>query len=342
LSNHWLISELLHRYVLVVGEAHLQESVLSEVQKDFTALPEELTVDQALRRIREHGIKEGVVYFYVIDAEEKLVGVLPTRRLLISQPDQVIRDIMIRRVVAIPQTATVLDAYELFILHRFLALPVVDGERRILGVLNITQFTEDMIDLGENSSTEDMFQTIGFRVAEVQNASPVRGFRFRFPWLLATIGSGTACALLSGLYERTLAESLVLAFFLTLVLGLGESVSTQSLTVTLQSLHGVRPEWGWFRRALKREFLTALMLGAGCGLIVGLIVLGWRRDPFAALVIGGSILGSMVVACLVGLGVPTLLHRLKLDPKIASGPLTLALADVATLLIYFNVAMAVL
>jgi magnesium transporter len=243
-------------------------------------------------------------------------------------------------VVAIPDTATVLDACELFVLHRFLAFPVVDGQRRLVGLVNVNLFTDEIFDISEKERMDDVFQTIGFRVAEVQNASVLKSFRYRFPWLLATIASGTVCALLAGAYEATLAQSLVLAFFLTLVLGLGESVSAQSLTVTVQGLRGARP--GWFGRAWRKEFPTALLLGGACGLLVGAIVWVWRGAPIAAAVVGGSIVLAMTTACLLGLGVPALLHRLKLDPKFAAGPLVLALADICTLLFYFNIAAYVL
>jgi magnesium transporter len=161
-------------------------------------------------------------------------------------------------------------------------------------------------------------------------------FRYRFPWLLATVTSGTICAVLAGFFEVTLANSLIIAFFLTMVLGLTESVSTQSMSVTIQALRSAGVTWRWFTGALRREFATAGLLGFALGTIVGLIVWLWRSDVTAAFVIGGSVALSIVTACLFGLSVPSLLHRYKLDPKIAAGPITLALADFFALLIYFT------
>src|SRR5262249_5626014 len=160
----------------------------------------------------------------------------------------------------------------------------------------------------------------------------------RFPWLLATMTGGIICAFLSGAYEATLARSLVLAFFLALVLGLGESVSVQSLTVTLQALHAQPMTWRWLLRAARKEVGTAILLGSASGIIVGLIVWLWRGSGLAGAVIGISLLLAVTVACFTGLMVPSVLHRFKLDPKIAAGPVALALADVFTLLFYFNLA----
>jgi magnesium transporter len=135
-----------------------------------------------------------------------------------------------------------------------------------------------------------------------------------------------------------LAKSILLAFFLTLVLGLGESVSIQSMTVTIQALRAVPPTFGWYIRAVRREAGTSLLLGAACGMVVGFIVWFWRGNGLAAFSIGSSILLTLGAACFFGLSIPALLHALKLDPKIAAGPVTLALTDIFTLLFYFSLA----
>ena len=144
--------------------------------------------------------------------------------------------------------------------------------------------------------------------------------------------------MLAGFFEVTLAESLILAFFLTLVLGLGESVSIQSVAVTIQILRAAEPSFKWYARTLRREAGTALLLGLACGALVGLIAWAWRGTGLEGFVIGGSIFLSLCMACFLGLTVPTVLHALKLDPKVAAGPLTLALTDICTLLFYFGVA----
>jgi len=245
---------------------------------------------------------------------------------------------MIRRVMAIPHTATVLEACEAFVLHRFLALPVVDDARKIVGVVDVGLLTEEAFDIAEREQTDALFESIGLRVSQVHGASPLRAFRFRFPWLLATIGSGTLCALLASVYAVTLAKSIVLAFFLALVLGLGESVSVQSMTVTIQALRAANLNFGWYIRAFRREAGTALLLGTACGTVVGLIVWLWRGTGLAGFVIGASILLALCAACFFGLSVPAALHALRLDPKIAAGPVTLAFTDIFTLLFYFSLA----
>jgi len=317
---------------------HLHQPVITVARKDFAALSQRLSVKQALDEIRSHGIGEKIVYFYVVDDEGCLTGVVPTRRLLTASLDQPVSEVMIRRVVTIPEDAKILDALEFFVIHKLLAFPVVDHMRHIVGVVDVNLFTEEVFDLTEREHTEEIFELIGFQASQVRDASPVRAFRFRIMWLLATIASGTVCALLASAYEGTLAKTLVLAFFLTLVLGLGESVSTQTMTVTIQALRSASLSMRWYTRALRREAVTAVLLGSACGLAVGLIVWLWHWTVLAAVTIGVSIALVIVVACLLGLSIPTLLHSLKLDLKIAAGPMTLAMADIFTVVIYLSLA----
>jgi len=317
---------------------HSDQPVTAVARTDFVVLRQDLTVQQALDAIRQREIGERIVYFYIVDAEDRLVGVVPTRRLLTADLHERISNIMVRHVLTIPHTATVLDACEFFVLYKFLAFPVVDERQHLVGVVDVSMFTDEVFDIAERQQTDEVFEILGFRVSEIRDASPARVFRFRFPWLAATIASGIFCALLASAFEATLAQSLVLTFFLALVLGLGESVSTQSMTVTVQALRAARPTPQWYLRTLRRELGTAVLLGAASGVFVALITLLWRQDPASALVIGGSILLSLCCACLVGLSVPTLLHALRLDPKIAAGPVTLAVVDVFTLLFYLTLA----
>ena len=327
-----------------IANPDFQSLVVSHARKDFPLLDAEASVADALARIRREGVGERVIYFFAVDREERLVGVLPTRRLLTAPLETPLHEIMVRRVVTIPATATVLEACEFFVLYKFFAFPVVDEKRRVIGIVDVSLFAEEM--LQENSTfglpNDAVFEALGFHLAQLRDASAWRAFRYRFPWLLATVGAGTACAVLAGAFAATLAQSLVIAFFLTMILGLNESVSVQSMTVTIQALRAARPSRAWIWKNLRREAGTALLLGLACGALVGAIVWSWQRDAAAALVIASSILVSLFVASLFGFGVPALLHRFQLDPKIAAGPVTLALTDFFALSFYFSLAWLVL
>lgn len=326
----------------VQTQQYLAQNVFAHARRDFVTLSEELSVSEAIDIIRQAAIDNPIQYYYVVDSEHRLLGVLPLRRLITTPVDRKLRDVMTKRVVSIPWSATVMDACEFFVMHKLLALPVVDSHRAVIGVVDVSQFTTELVDLSGETRPDDVFEAIGVRVSQVRGASPLKAFRFRFPWLMTTITSGVGCAVLTSVFEQTLAKSLVLAFFLAMVLGLAESVGIQSMTVTIQSLRSTKPTRRWYARALRKELLTALMLGLACGLVVALVVWGWRGNLPAALVIGGGISIALVGACFFGLSVPTLLHAAKLDPKIAAGPITLALTDIYTLTFYFGLARLVL
>src|SRR5438477_4536024 len=335
---------------IAAGNPDFDASVVDHARKDFPLLDVTMTVGEALEHIRHEGVGERVIYFYAVDEQKRLVGVVPTRRLLTASLETSVRQIMVPRVVAVPAAATVLDACEFLVLYKFLALPVVDEQRHVIGIIDANLFAEEILEAGESEdryrSAEpvgpEFFEALGFRIEQIRGASPWRIFRFRFPWLLVTVTGGTLSAVLARFFEATLARSLVLAFFLTMVLALNESVSMQSMSVTIHALRSVSVTRQWLATAFRREVTTALLLGISCGALVSAIVWLWRDDLRGAFVIGGSIMLSLVTACALGLGVPSLLHRFKLDLKIAAGPVTLALADFIALMIYFTAAWLIL
>ena len=320
------------------------QPVVSLARNDFSALNNNLTVAEALKKIRIEGAGERIIYFYVVDDYGKLIGVLPTRRLLTGKEDQRLDDLMVKRVASLPVTATVYDALEFFATYKFLAFPVVDSEKRILGIIDVNLFTDELLEEKDEREEKDqtqfdaLFETIGYRINEIKNASPFKAWKIRFPWLIVTIASGTIAALTSGMFHSTLEGSLVLAFFLALVLGLGESVSIQSMTVAIQALHSAKPNVKWYVKNLARELKTALLLGSVCGAIVAGIVFICDGKLVPTAVIGTSVFFVELSAVFWGISVTTVLHKTRLDPKISAGPLTLALTDVSTILFYFNLA----
>jgi magnesium transporter len=312
--------------------------VLPHLRRDFVALRADQTVAETLEHLRKQNLGERVVYFYVVDSDNKLVGVLPTRRLLMSPADARIQSIMQPRVISLPQSATLLLACEFFVLHRLLAFPVVDDEGRLLGIVDINLFTDEVFDLSERQASDDVFQLIGVRLAQSRSPSAWAGFRRRFPWLLCNVVGGLICALLAGRHEAFLNSVIILALFIPVVLALAESVSMQSMTLTLQAMHHRRIDWPFLARTAAVEALTATLLGAAAGSLVGLAALVWRSAGVVAAAIGVTILLSIITACLLGVALPVAVRAVRADPKIASGPIVLALSDVATLLVYFTLA----
>ena len=319
--------------VAPLSAAQLHEPILPFAKPPAVVLHPQMTIGDALDAIRRGGAASTIHYFYVIGEDNQLVGVVPTRQLLASQPDHRVEDVMLRDVVAIPDWATVLIASEYFATRRLLAFPIVNGRGELQGVVDVGLFTDDVIDLARQTY-DDIFQLIG--VHGTAQRSTWSAFRDRFPWLLCNIAGGLICAFIASRFEHLLAEVVVLALFIPIVLALGESVSMQALTLTLQGLTDGPIVWKRLGAALWKEFKTAVTLGVGCGTVVGAVVMLWRGQAAVAAVIFGAIALSMVVACLIGVAFPAILRAFKADPGIAAGPVALAAADVATLLFYFG------
>lgn len=317
---------------------NLDEPILQHLHPSFSSIRADDTVGATLDDLRKRGIPEGISYFYALDKDEKLVGVVPTRRLLTASPDVVIRAIMIERVVALPSTARVIDACDVFLLHKYLALPVVDAERKLVGVIDIGLFTDTMLESAEKQEADNVFQLIGVHVAKGREGSAWQSYRNRFPWLLCNMTGGILCALIAGMHEELLESRVVLALFMPVVLALAESVSIQSMTITLQSLDVPGLGKKILARSLMREFGIAALLGLSSGVVIGAVTWVWKRDLTATFIIGPSIALSVITACLLGVLLPTIVNLFGRDPKIAAGPIVLALADTATFLLYFAVA----
>src|SRR5213596_4008455 len=128
--------------------------VVEHARKDFPLLNADMTVGEALERIRREGVGERVIYFYAIDEENRLVGVVPTRRLLTAPLETALREVMVQRVVAVPAKATVLDACEFFVLYKFLAFPVVDEQRRVVGIIDANLFAEEILEAGDSEGRQ--------------------------------------------------------------------------------------------------------------------------------------------------------------------------------------------
>ena len=316
-----------------LGPEHFSEPIFAHLRRDFIPLKETLTIGEALDRLRSQSLGEKIVYCYVVDADDRLVGVLPTRRLLMGDPSTPFRSIMVGNVVTLPTWATVREACDLFISKRLLAFPVVDAGGRLHGVADISLFTEELADLANRQSADDAFQLIGIHLR--QDLGPWAGFKDRFPWLLSNVGGGLLAAFVTSRYESLLDAMVVLALFIPVVLALAESVSIQSVTLTLQGFHGMQNAP---KRSLTRELATAAMLGIACGALVGMVAGVWHQSGLLAGIITVAIALSMTTASALGVILPSILRAARRDPHIAAGPIVLAMADLATLLFYFNLA----
>ncbi len=324
----------------------LQDPIIQHMHTDFAALSSEQTVAAALDFLRNQPPQGRIIYLYVTNASGRLCGVVPTRRLLLSPPENRISEIMVPHVIAVSHSSTVLEACEFFTLHRLLAFPVIDDDRHLVGVIDVELYTDELNELSEPDEifekADDLFQLIGVHLHSARQGSPLRSFIIRFPWLMCNIGGGILAAFLAGMFEVELKKAVALALFIPVVLAIAESVSIQSVTLGLHSMKERVPSWRTLLTKLAREALTGCLLGCGCVALVGSVASIWIGQWRVTLCLAGGIFGGVLVASIIGFALPYLLKLWHRDPGVASGPIALALADMFTLVIYFNLARSLL
>ena len=313
----------------------LGDPVTKHMRSDPTRIRSDLSVAEALDYIRDHEIGGRVVYFYVVDADDKLVGVIPTRRLLRAQPDAPITDVMISPVVTVPDTATVLEACEFFTLHRLLAFPVVDAEGKLVGLVDVDLYTEELEDLEERQEGQDLFQLVGVYLTEAEQRKTLLAARKRFPWLMCNVVGGMIAALIADAYADV-ATLILVTPFIALVTGMAEGVAIQSVSLALQTMHGQRADLGCTRPEGRSGNPGGPAARGALRADRRRLAYAWKGSAAAGLSLCVGIAGGVAASAAVGLALPFLLRMVRRDPQVASGPIALAAADMVTLLLYFN------
>ena len=199
-------------------------------------------------------------------------------------------------------------------------------------------YTDELIDLDRTQRHHDLFQLIGVHLTEARQSSSAVAFRHRFPWLLANVAGGILAAFLSGIFRAELEKAVALAIFIPVVLALSESVSIQSLSLAIQLLHGQRPTMPAILKKLRSEAMTGLYLGIASAAAVGLVAFLWLGRARVVVALLGGILGGATCAAVIGMSIPNLLRFFQREPRVAAGPIALAVTDIVTLLVYFSLA----
>lgn len=305
--------------------AYPPESAGGIMSPEVTALPEDLSVPEAveaLRRLADEA--EQLYYTYVVDKDNRLVGVLSLRDLLMARSTQRLRDIMITSPISVPADKDREEVAALFAKYGYLALPVVDAENRLLGIVTV----DDVVDVIQDEATEDMQRMVGAGADE--HLSSPAGFvlRRRVPWLYVNLGTAFLASLVVGLFESTLQRLTALAVLMPVVAGQAGNAGLQSLAVMIRGIATGETRGLRLRRVLLRELRIGLGTGLPIGLSCALVCLLWRGDPWLAIVIGTAMVACMLIATVSGALVPWALRRLGLDPAQSASIILTTVTDV--------------
>lgn len=317
----------------------------------FIRLRPEMAADEAIHYLRAQMKApsiEVVYYAYVMNASQTLLGAVSFRQLMLSPPTKAVRDIMTTEVISIPEDMDQEEVSKKFAQHDLMAIPVVDGENRMKGIITF----DDVVDVVKEEATEDM-QKIG--AVQVMDLPYLRTpflqlIQKRAGWLIVLFIGEMFTATAIGYYESEIAKAVVLALFIPLIISSGGNSGSQASTLIIRSLAlgEVRIEDWW--KILKREILSGLVLGSILGLICAARIYFWPyRDQqygehyvMLGFAVSISVLFVVLWGATVGSMLPLALRKLDFDPATASAPLVATLVDVTGLLIYFTVARVVL
>jgi magnesium transporter len=302
--------------------------------KEYLSIPLDMTIGQTIQYLRDisQEKKGKVSYIYVVDKNDRLLGVIQVRDLVFHAPDQPIKEILKGPVVQVETGMSQLDVAKLLERHRYLGLPVVNEAQKLVGIIS----TDNVMRVFEQEAVEDLARVIGTSAEEIQAHSVAKILRLRLPWLLISIISGLACAFISGLFENSFQTIALLFLFVPIVLGLSESTGVQGATIVVRNMAIGDASFSRLGALFFREAWAGVFIGSICGTIVGAVAYLWKANPMLGLALASSMSLTIIVSALIGLVLPVIFKSLKIDPAMASGPFVLAVCDVQTLLIYFN------
>jgi magnesium transporter len=310
---------------------------------DFIRVFDNVTVAEAVRVIQDvEDPPNSAFYVYVVDEDERLVGVVSLRMLLTSGPDEPIRDIMEPELVYVDREADQEEVADIAMRYDLVALPVVDNQRRLVGLVTI----DDIVDVIREEATEDILKMAGAGQELFETRSFWTSFRVRMPWLLASAFGGLIVATSLSRFEGALEVVPVLALFMPVIAGMGGNVGTQSSTIVVRGLVVGYVESGSVGRLVFREMGLGVVLGAIYGTLIAMLspfVGSSVDDPLAlAGVLTLGMMGSMTIAATVGTCIPLLMHRFKIDPAVSTGPFVTTSVDILGLMFYFWLATVLL
>ena len=319
-----------------------EDSAGSIMTMEYVDLKRRMTVEQAFERIRSTALDSETVYTcYVTDGRRKLEGVITVRELLLAPKDAVLRDIMETNVKFVTTHTDQEEAARLLSKYDFLALPVVDAEERLVGIVTV----DDAMDVMQEEATEDMERMAAIAPSDkpYMKVSVFENWKKRAPWLLFLMISAAFTGSIITHFETALAANLVLSSFIPMLMSTGGNTGSQASTTIIRSLSLGEVRYRDIPQILLKESSTAVLCGVTLAVanFLKLMLLDQVGVP-VALVVCLTILAVSLVANLLGSLLPLFAKRVGLDPTVMASPLISTILDAVSLVIYFNIAVAVL
>jgi len=288
------------------------------------ALSEDVTAGEAITTLQRSRDVEMVFYLYVVDVRRHLVGVISLRRLLLVPPSTPLKRIMTTDLTSVRTGTDQEEVARLVASYNLLALPVVDDENKLVGVITV----DDVIDVIKDEATEDVYRLAGVAGDDRVFSTANESLRKRVPWLQVNLVTAFVAASVVALFEGRIKDVPALAVFMPVVAGMGGNAATQTLTVIVRGIALGELTWANSRKALFKEALVGLGNGISCGIVGALVVWAWKGNPWLGAILCAAMIINMFVAATAGTLIPLALRALKVDPALASSVFITTLTDV--------------
>ncbi|RXJ01937.1 magnesium transporter [Anaerobacillus alkaliphilus] len=304
----------------------------------FVWIKNDYTVRDAVDKLKSFAeMNHTIYYLYVINDNKELVGVVSYRDMLLSNIDEKISDIMFNRVISVPVDLDQEEVAQLIQRYDFVAVPVVDEKNKLLGIVTV----DDVIDVVIQEANEDIEKlSASGKDIDFNTKATTASFR-RLPWLILLLFIGLISGSIISGFEDTLEQVVALVFFMPMIAGMTGNTGTQSLAVVVRGLISHDLDRKTVVKLVTRELGVGLIIGITCGALIAIIAYVWL-GPIYSLIVGGSLILTLIIGTMAGTIIPLLLYRFNIDPAVASGPLITTLNDIFSLIVYFSFATAFL
>ena len=298
------------------------------------AVSEDLTVGEAITQLQASRDVEMVFYLYVVDQRRHLVGVTSLRRLLLVSPETPLKRIMTPDVISVRVDTDQEEAAQLVASYNLLAIPVVDEESKLVGVITV----DDVIDVIKDEATEDIYRLAGVTSDERVFTPAGESLTKRLPWLAVNLVTAFVTASVVSLFEGTIQQVVALAVFMPIVAGMGGNAATQTLTVIVRGIALGELTWGNTRKALVKEAIVGLGNGFVLGAIGAVVVWLMKGNPVLGGVLALAMVLNMFIAATAGTLIPLGLRALRVDPALASSVFITTFTDLAGFVSFLGLA----
>ena len=303
---------------------------------EYVDIRETMTVAQAMAHIKETGIHKETIYTCYVTDQRRLLGIVSAKDLMTTADDVLIRDLMQTEIISVSTHTDKEEVAQLFTKYNFLALPVLDQDERLVGIVTF----DDAMDVMVDEATEDITKMAAMSPSEKSyfETSVLAHAKHRIAWLLILMFSATITGTIITRYENAFAAIPLLVSFIPMLMDTGGNCGSQSSTLIIRGIALGEIQFSDLFRVMFKEFRVSLIVGVALALANGIRILIMYKNAGLALVIGLSLVATIVISKLIGCVLPLIAKKLHMDPAIMAFPLITTLVDTCSILIYFNIA----